>query len=67
MEGELFNQIQILVQQEETGKEFSDRVNVWLKEHEHRPILINATASQNGRQTLNFQYTQKRIKVTDKH
>ena len=63
MEGELFNQIEIIVQlQDENGKEFTKRVNDWLLKHEHSPVLINATASQNGRQTLNFQYIQKKIR-----
>lgn len=50
-----YNQVCIIVQDADEGASaFSTRLNEWLKKHEYMPILINATASSNGRQTLNF-------------
>ena len=52
------NQVQIIVQGKDEGaEEFSDRLNRWLQRHEFRPMLRCATASSDGRQTLNFDWS----------
>lgn len=60
----LHNQVDIKVQKkEETDAEFTERLNNWLVNHKNNPILMCATASSDGRQTLNFAY---RIALKDK-
>ena len=50
-----YNQFEIIVQKNsETGLEFAERLNKWSKNHTNMPMLINATATNDGRQTLNF-------------
>ena len=52
-----YNQFAIIVQgKNETGQEFAHSLNQWSKDHEYMPMLVNATASSDGRQTLNFNW-----------